>query len=107
MKPGEANHYFSYQIPVRVSDLQGGYTTTWQSTRGVWGTLDPLSGNKRYEAMALVHGLSHLIRTWYWSGYSPDARFTWQGRTFKVKGVTNKDERNVELEWAVEEEKST
>lgn len=98
------SNYFSWRRKVTSADGQGGQDKYWPHDRYVWGSLEPTTGSKRWEAQQVMHGVSHVIVTHYFSDYTAQSKFVLGTREFKVVGVINLDEENKELVWTCRED---
>lgn len=83
-----------------VEDVEGGYTQTWTDLDppAVQASIEPASAEdlETVAAGTVISQASHVIRFPYHPGVTTDTRIGFNGRTFSVIGVQNREERNVE-----------
>jgi SPP1 family predicted phage head-tail adaptor len=86
----------TFQVATRASDNQGGSTETWANLSTapvVWGYLAAVSSRERLYAQQIQYQRSHILVIRYRSDITTDMRFTYNNRTFQVKGIRNPEER--------------
>jgi SPP1 family predicted phage head-tail adaptor len=82
------------QAATPSSDSQGGQTETWATFATVWASLEPVSGNEKYQAMQLQTPISHKLMIRYLSGLTTKHRVLYGSRIFVIKEVINVKEEN-------------
>ena len=103
----ELRHRITFQELVEVSDGQGGKTTSWSNVVTVWARIEPVSSRERLFSQQLEYNRSHKVAIRYRNDITNDMQFTFDGRTFQVKGVLSPDERKAYLFLDVEENSAT
>lgn len=86
----------TFQVASRVTDNQGGWTESWANLATaptVWGYLAAVNSRERLYAQQIQYQRSHILIIRYRSDITTDMRFTYNGRTFQVKGIRNPEER--------------
>lgn len=103
----ELRHRITFQRIAQVTDGMGGFTTTWSDVATVWAKVEPVSASERLISEKLETQRSHKVKIRYRSDITTDMRFTFNSRTFQVKGVHNPDERRVYTFIDAEENQGT
>lgn len=109
MKAGKLRHRIAIEYPTRTPDAGKGYSTSWSTLSGgnVWAEIMPLSASDRYAQAHVYSGQTHTVRIRSLSTVLSNMRVKFGTRYFAIQGVTNKDERNVEMNLSCEEVKVT
>ncbi|KKL96985.1 hypothetical protein LCGC14_1839000 [marine sediment metagenome] len=103
MQIGRLRHRITIETPTDVLDDFGESTKTWSSIGTVWASVEPLSGQEKFEALQIYPEASHKVRIRYLSGVSPDDHILFGSRTFEIVAVMNQMERNREIILTVKE----
>lgn len=88
----------------RVTDGQGGYTTTWNEIGAPWAKWRPLSGNEQFLAMRVHSDVSVRAVIRYRSDefgrpfYSTGDRVTYLDRRYDIKSMLDVDNARMWLE---------
>lgn len=100
MAIGEYRHVAQFQTPTSVPDGDGGMTETWANLDPPWAVaIQPATVRdlERHAGATTIATATHIIRGRYRSDVGVDARMVFGGRTFRIMGVANPQERNLEL----------
>ena len=98
MRAGRLRHRITIQNPTKQRNQVGETVLAWKDLATVWAAVEPVSGKEFFAAKQVIAEVTHKIRTRYRPGISPQSRVLFNGRTFEVNSVINRDERNRELE---------
>ena len=98
---GELRHVVTLESPgPPVPDGDGGYTESWQPLNPATWNCSISSANARdlesLTAGTVVAQASHILRGRFHGGITTEARISFEGRTFNVLSVVNRDERDIE-----------
>ena len=100
---GDLRYSVTLQSRTRSTDSGGGFTTAWGTTRTLFASIQPISGNSPYHAGRIEHDLTHDVYTRYYSNidYASSGgqmRISWDDygttRTLAVKYVLTIEERD-------------
>ena len=93
--------------PPRVPDGKGGFTENWSSLtpNGFWAAIEPATAAnvERRVGHQVEAKVSHLVTIRYLVGVKVTGRVVFGSRIFWIRGIANRDERNVQLTLACEE----
>jgi SPP1 family predicted phage head-tail adaptor len=91
--------------PPRVADGKGGFTESWSALATVWAAIEPATAAnvERRVGHQVEAKVSHLVTIRYLAGVLTTGRVLFKSRVFQIRGVANRDERNVQLTLACEE----
>lgn len=67
-------------------------STTWNTVKTVWASIEPLSGKAFWEAEAVQSEITHKIITRA-SGITPDMKIYYGARIFDIDSVINENEQ--------------
>ena len=106
--PGHRRHLVTLANPATpVADGYGGFTegSGALSPAAVWAEIKPATAKdlERVVANTVQAQASHLITLPYHSGITTETLVTYGTRVFSVTGITNPEERNIELVLACQE----
>jgi SPP1 family predicted phage head-tail adaptor len=87
----------------KADDGQGGFVETWIDGDDVWGSIEPLSGFQKYQAMQMQTPLTHKIVLRYRKDITTAIRLKYDERIFWVREVLNQEEANRFLTLKVNE----
>ena len=104
MNPGKLRRYLTLQEPSNSKDAYAGNQVTWTTRATVWGSVEPLSDRERFFSQQLQAVTVHRIAIRYRKDIRQDWRILYGTRIFRILGIRNMEERNVELELTCEEE---
>lgn len=85
-------------------DGMGGTTTTWSTLDTVWADIKPLTGDEKMRLGEYQSDLTHKIKIRYRSDVDSEKRVSYNGRTFNIKYLLNRDEKDAYLEMTATEE---
>lgn len=91
----------------QVSDDQGGFTETWADAFTVWASVEPVSSRERLFSQQIQYQRSHKVIIRWRTGITQEMRFTFDSRTFQIKGVRRFDERRFYMIIDAEENQGT
>lgn len=99
---GGRPHRVTLQNPgAAVPDADSGYTQSWSdlSPAAMWASIKPATQRdlERVVAGTVIATASHIVTMPYHPQVTTETRVLFNGRTFSVIGVSNPEERNVEL----------
>lgn len=101
---GELRHRITIQTRIKTPDGYGGYSDdSWTPHAEVWSKIVPYSARERFFAGKLEHNVTHKITLRFLSTITESMRVSYGGRTFKIIGIINKDERSIWTELFCEE----
>ena len=103
MNIGRMKNLVTLQNRVDTPDGQGGDDPSYTEQEKLWAQIEPTAGNKKWEAMQVVRGVSHIITTHHTTPYKVSQRFAFGDRVFLVRGVMDVGENGKELQWQCEE----
>jgi SPP1 family predicted phage head-tail adaptor len=91
---GKLRHRVTIQT---LTTARSGHTMgeTWADTATVWGSVDPLSGREIEYAQRVDARATFKITIRYYSGLTPENRFTFDSRNFNILAVQNSGEQNI------------
>jgi len=108
---GKLRHRIKIQTLTRSSDGQGGFSSSWTDLATVWADIKPTSSKERLYAQQLEYQRSHKVVIRYLAdltaGVTNTHRFTFDGRTFQIKGVRLLDEKKFWMLLDAEENQGT
>jgi SPP1 family predicted phage head-tail adaptor len=108
MAIGEYRHVVKFQVPTSVPDGDGGYIDGWADLDPPWAVqIRPATVRdlERTTAGTIVASATHVISGRYRADAASliDAQMLFDGRTFRIAGVANVDERKITMHlFAVE-----
>lgn len=100
MAIGDYRHIAKFQTSTTVPDGDGGMTETWVDLEPPWAVaIQPATVRdlERNTAGTIVATATHIIRGRYRPDVTVEARMVFNGRTFRITGVANPKERDLEL----------
>ena len=97
IQAGKLRHSIIIQKKVVNRDDYGAEVVTWQDFTRAWGSIEPVSGREYFLAQQMQAAVDHKIVIRYQSGITPDMKAVWNSRSFDIKAVLNKEEKNIEL----------
>lgn len=103
---GDLRSRVTFQSSSRVSDSQGGFVESWANLATnptVYGYLAAVSSRERLFSSQVQTQRTHVLVVRYRSDLTTDMRFTYESRTFQIKGIRNPEERKAFLILDVEE----
>ncbi len=100
---GALRHRVTIQEEVRVVDAEGDTTRTWTDVATTSVKIEPLKGLERLRAMQIEDSVTHKVTMRYRSGVIAAQRLVFGTRTFNIRSVINREERNLWLELMVDE----
>lgn len=104
MQAGRLRHRIAIQSASESLDDFGSTTKVWSTDTTVWGHVEPLSGQEKFEAQQVVGEVTHKITTRYYSsGITPDMRLVYDSRTFEILSVIDVREHNRAMELLCKE----
>ena len=106
MRAGLLRNRLDVQAPDVRHDTFGQQTKSWTTIATVWGAVEPLRGNERFEAQTVAAQVSHKVRMRYDKSLDVTAkhRLLFGTRIFHIEAVMNLAERNRTLELLCREE---
>lgn len=109
MRSGKLRHRIAIETPTRTPDAGKGYSTSWATMSGgdVWAEITPLSSSDRFAQAHVYNGTTHTVTIRKLTGVDSTKRVKFGSRYFSINGVTNKDERGIEMQLSCEELKVT
>jgi SPP1 family predicted phage head-tail adaptor len=106
---GDLRHRITFQTATRTADGIGGFTLAWTDLKTVWAYVKPVSsrealfgGNGKLEDRR-----THKVTIRYTTDITNEMRFTYDNRTFEIKGNLRPDERKFFLELDAAEGEAT
>lgn len=101
-KIGARRHLVTLENPgTPVPDGDGGFTQPWVALNPptLWVSIEPATAKdlERVAAGTVLSTASHIVKGLYHPGVTTQTRLLFNGRIFNVTGVSNTEERNIEL----------
>lgn len=84
-------------------DGAGQPVQVWRTFDHMWGSVEPLSGRELYNAAQVQPDVTHMVKMRYRAGVAPKMRIQHDARTLDILSITNREERNIELELMCKE----
>jgi SPP1 family predicted phage head-tail adaptor len=107
MRSGKLRHRIEIQRDHNeglVQDDLGQPEEDWRTEDVRWASIEPLSGEKFFQAQQVQAKVSHRVRLRNYPGLSPDGwRFLFEGRIFNIEAVLDQEEKNTEMEVMCQE----
>jgi SPP1 family predicted phage head-tail adaptor len=105
MSIGARRHVVTIETPTVTPDGQGGFTTTWTPIGTAHAEIQPATtaSLERLGANTVAAQASHTMRMPWRTGITTQARVLFGTREFAVTGLSNPDERSIELMLVVTE----
>jgi SPP1 family predicted phage head-tail adaptor len=111
MAVGKMQHRLALQKPSRTDDGGGSGRTSWSTLATVWGRIESQGGAERFFGDQNEGRTTHLITIRFRRGLTIKNRIVYQftsenvlyTRTFNIKSIENKGERDKYLELKCEE----
>lgn len=108
MRGGKLRYLVTVQRQSGAVDTTGNQTLTWITLAKVWAWIEPYVGSARAgreefsgnQMIGLDYTRFHIR---YLRGLAPKDQILYDGRTFDIQAVNNRDERNAELELIAKE----
>jgi len=97
MRAGIMRHRITIQEQQRAPNAIGEMVTTWADWQTVWGSIEPNTGKRYYEALQANAEVDGIIRTRYLKGVSPTMRIIYGSRVLSIVSILNVQERRKEL----------
>ena len=91
-KIGKMRHRITVQERSTVSDSGGGRKVTWQDKVTLWAYVQPASASEKFFAARLRDEITHTVQLRHRTDLTTDMRFTYENRTFQIKGFVTPDE---------------
>lgn len=111
MSIGKMQHRLTIQSRSRSSDGGGGAASTWSTVDTVWGRIEAKGGSERFFGDQNEARTSHLITIRFRRDVTAAMRIVYSyavdsvnySRTFNIRSIANKGERDKYLELVCEE----
>ena len=87
MNPGKLRHRVTIQGYDRETDRMGGGKRTYYDKFSCWASIEPKSGDRLYQAMAVKQDLTHTIRIRYREDVSIHDRVKYGNRFFYIESM--------------------
>jgi head-tail adaptor len=97
---GEYRHLVTFQAPTSVPDGDGGFVDGWTTLDPPWPVdIQPATVRdlERQAASTIVAAATHVVTGRYRADVQIDAQMLFKGRTFRITGVNNVEERDVTM----------
>lgn len=85
-------------------DGMGGTTETPNKVDDMWGNINPVTGNERWDVESLKGVISHTVRIRYYEGITSENWFEYKGEKYYVKYPLNEGMENTYMKIAVTSE---
>ena len=92
----DLNKQVILQHETKVSDLMGGFTSTWTDGDTIWAAIWPISASEMIQSMQSELVVTHRIRIRYRKAFRATYRIKFGNRYVNIVSVLNPSERN---EW--------
>lgn len=97
MRAGRLRHRITLQIPSRGQNALGEWVDSWNDWVTIWGSIEPNTGKRYFEAMQASSEVQGTIVIRYRNGVLPTMRVTYGGRVFKIISIVQPKENMKEL----------
>ena len=97
MESGKLDKRITLQANVPTKNSDGEYVDTYIDVATVWAAVEPLSGNRYFQAQQANSDVSGVVRIRYRADVKPTMRIQYIGRYFKIVSVINPNEAKKEL----------
>jgi SPP1 family predicted phage head-tail adaptor len=87
----------------RVTDGQGGWTTSWATFAEVWAKIEPKSARQNWKTDKLEHGVSHIVTIRNLDDVTSEMRILFDDRYLHIRGHRIIDEKRFFMELNCEE----
>lgn len=105
MRAGKLRHIIAIEAATYGTPTATGEPTpTWHTVANMHASIEPLAGKQLEQARAIVSTATHRIGLRYTAEAIVGRRVRFNGRTFAINSLTNREERNIELSLLVTEE---
>lgn len=104
---GKLRSRITFETLSRSDDDQGGFTETWTELVTVWAHVRPVSSRERFFSDQIQYQRSHEVVIRHRDDITQEMRFTFDSRTFQIKGVRSPDEKGFWLVIDAEENQGT
>ena len=105
MRAGRLRHRLTFQQPTTTTNSFGGKIKGWVDYVTLWGAIEPVSGHEEAENHQEEPVTSVNIVVRYYSGLTSNMRIKYGSKYYRISGITNRDERHIELNISAEETK--
>jgi len=100
---GKLRHLVTLQRQTGATDSTGAETQTWSNLATVWAAIQPFTGRELFQNNQLTALGDTRILLRYYPGLRPKDRVLFGTRIFEIRDVSNRDERNIEMELIAQE----
>ena len=100
---GNLDHRLNLKSAALTADGAGGGTLAWSLVAELWGSLTPLGGAERLDAVGLKGRVTHEVWIRHRDGVKPEMRFELGTRVFDIRAVLEAGQRRRYLKCLVEE----
>jgi SPP1 family predicted phage head-tail adaptor len=82
-----------------VNDVDGGFSQSWVDLATMSAKIEPATAAdlEHMAGGAVISTATHIITVPYVAGVNTKGRVSFNGRSFEIVGVSNPEERNIEL----------
>lgn len=101
---GELRHRVTIQNVTKVSDNEGGFTSSWADANTIWAAIKSMRAKQIGEYRSINVEATHLIKVRGGIDIEENQRIIFGIRIFEVLTVENEKEQNV-TKWIVCKEK--
>lgn len=88
---GEMRHRITIQIPTKVSDGMGSFTTTWNDHATIWAKAWTVSSSEITSDMKVGMVRVQKFKIWYRNPLRSSWRIKWGIRYFDITGIDSDD----------------
>lgn len=97
------HHRLILQKPTYSRDEIGGTVTMWQDVASLWGSLQPLRGEEKFQFQKTQTHQSFKISVRFRADIVPNLRLRKGGRVFLIRSISNIEEQSHTLDMICEE----
>ena len=92
--PGDLRRRVTLEQPATTADGMGGVSTTWTTLATVWAAVAPKGGTEKLHADQLTSTITYDVTIRYRKDVDASMRVGYEGRTLRILGVIDQDERH-------------
>lgn len=87
-------HRLTLQKPIYSRDEIGGTMIAWHDVAAIWGSIEPLRGEERFQFQKMQTRQNFKISVRFRADIVPDLRLKKGNRLFLIRSISDIDEQN-------------